>query len=77
MMVDFCYFQLQMKSKSLPIPKYSWIYYEYIINSGKQTPVPYAVSSVHYLWSKALFIGMNKGSDTLAFCFPLLSSWSF
>lgn len=41
-----------------------------MLNSDKLTPVPYAVSSVPYIWSKTLFIGMNKGSDTLAFCFP-------
>lgn len=39
------------------------------LNSGNLTPVPCAVSSVHYLWSKALFIGMNKGSGALVFCF--------
>lgn len=41
------------------------------LNYDKLTPVPYAMSSVNYLWSKALFIDINKGNDALAFCFPL------
>lgn len=41
------------------------------LNCDKLTPAPYTMSSVIYLWSKALFIDMNKGNDTLDFCFPL------
>lgn len=60
----------QVFSQSPRVHEYTG-YIHMRLNCDKLTPVLYTVSSVNYLWSKALFIDMNNGNDRLAFCLPI------